>query len=121
MKTLIRFLISALSILTAAYLMENFGISIDSFTTALVVAVVLGILNLLVKPILIVLTLPLTIITLGIFLIFINAIIIYLTGELVGGFEVSGIWSALFFGLIYSVISSFLQYITGVEKGKRDE
>jgi len=120
MKNLIRFLISAVSVITAGYLMENFGIQVDNFTTALLVALVLALLNFFFKPILILLTLPLTVITLGIFLIFINAIIIYITGELVGGFEVSSIWSAFFFGLIYSVVDSFLEHITGV-RDKKDE
>ena len=81
------------------------GVAVDSFTTALVVAVVLGIINIFLRPILVILTLPITIITLGLFALVLNALLIMLAANLVPGFEVSGFWAALLFALLLSVVS----------------
>ncbi|HEY4935074.1 MAG TPA: phage holin family protein, partial [Puia sp.] len=78
------------------------------FITAIVLAIVLGILNLFVKPILIILTLPITIFTFGLFLFVINALIILLAARFVNGFRVDGFWWALLFSLLLSVLTSFL-------------
>lgn len=80
----------------------------DSFFTAFLVAVVLGVLNVFVKPIVVLLTLPLTIITLGLFTFFINVGLILFAGYLVPGFEISSFLAALLFGLVVSLVSSFL-------------
>ncbi len=84
------------------------GVAVDSYITAIIVAVVLSLLNFLVKPILIILTLPITIITLGLFLLFINAIIIMLADSFIGGFQVQSIWWALLFSLLLSLLQSIL-------------
>ena len=84
------------------------GVRIDSFWSAIVLAIVLAILNAIVKPILIFFTFPLTIVTLGLFLFVINAIIILLAENLVGGFHVDGFWWALLFSLLLSIVTSVL-------------
>lgn len=106
MKLLIRILLSALAVVVLANILP--GVGVDSYWTAILVAVVLSLLNFIVKPILVVLTLPVTILTLGLFLLIINAIIILLADYLVGGFEVEGIWWALLFSLLLSLLQSIL-------------
>ncbi|PHQ31178.1 phage holin family protein [Leeuwenhoekiella nanhaiensis] len=106
MKTLIKLLLTAIAVIVLGYLLP--GVSVTSFLTALVVAVVIALLRLIVKPILIILTLPITIITFGLFLLFINAIIILLAGYFVSGFVVDGIWWALIFSLLLSLFQSVL-------------
>ena len=106
MRFLIRILvIAAVSFGLAHVLM---GIHIDTFWTALVFAVVLAILNIFVKPLLILLTLPVTIITLGLFLFVINALVVLMASRFVDGIRVSGFWWALIFSLILSVVTSIL-------------
>lgn len=96
-------------------LISNFlpRISVDSFTTALWVAVALGLLNSLVKPILVLLTLPATILTMGLFLLVINAVIIQLAAYFVDGFTVKGFWYAMLFSVVLtfcqSIVNGFLQ------------
>jgi putative membrane protein len=106
MNFVIRLLITALVAFGLSYLLP--GIHIDSFFTALIVALVLAVLNALVKPILIILTLPITIITLGLFLLVINALLIMLGSKLVDGFQVDGFWWALLFSILLSVTTSIL-------------
>ena len=102
MQLLIGWLIIAITVMAGSYIIP--GISVDSFTTALVVAVVLGIINIFLKPILLILTLPITILTLGLFALVLNALLIMLAANLVPGFEVSGFWAALLFALLLSVV-----------------
>jgi putative membrane protein len=111
MNFLIRLLVTALAAMLTAYLLP--GVTIRDFISALVLALVLAILNLLVKPILIILTLPATIFTLGLFLLVINAIIILLASKLVKGFSVDGFWWALIFSLVLTVISGIMNSIAG--------
>ncbi len=92
------------------------GLSSDNFVTAIIVAVVLGLLNLFVKPILVLLTLPVTFITLGLFLLVINALIIMLCANIVDGFAVTSFWTALLFSLILSVLQSVVFSIMGGDK-----
>jgi putative membrane protein len=92
------------------------GVSVAGFTTALIVAVVLGLLNIFIKPILVVLTLPVTFVTLGLFLLVINAIIIILCDAIVGGFGVDSFLTALFFSVILSLSQSVLYAIMGENK-----
>jgi putative membrane protein len=87
------------------------GVSVDSFTTSLIVAVVLGLLNLFVKPILILFTLPVTLVTFGLFLLVINAVIIMLCTKIVGGFQVETFWTAIFFSIILSISQSILHKV----------
>ncbi|MBI4053984.1 MAG: phage holin family protein [Candidatus Doudnabacteria bacterium] len=106
MKILLKILLSALAVLVASYVLP--GVRVESFTVALVVAVVLGLLNALVKPVLVVLTLPVTVVTLGLFLLVINAALVLIADRLVGGFSVSGFWWALVFSLVVSSVNWFL-------------
>jgi len=106
MKLLLRILLSALAVILLSNFLPN--VSVDSFTTAIIVAVVLSLLNFIVKPILVILTLPVTIITLGLFLLVVNAIIILLADYLITGFQVNGIIWALLFSLLLSFLQSIL-------------
>ncbi len=111
MKLLIRILITAALVLLIANFMP--GVHVANFTTALIVAVVLGLLNIFIKPILVILTLPVTIITLGLFLLVINAIIILLCTNIVGGFGVDSFITALLFSVVLSLSQSILFAIVG--------
>lgn len=106
MNWITKLLINTLAVFTAAYILP--GVEVDGFTGALVVAIVLGVLNVIVKPLLIIITIPITILTLGLFLLVINTLLILLADGLVDGFYVSGFWSALLFSFITSIISSIL-------------
>ncbi len=106
MNFIVRIIVSAAVAFGLSYILR--GIHIRDFGTALILAVVLAILNAIVKPILIILTLPITIITLGLFLFVINALIILLAARFVTGFTVDGFWWALLFSLLLSVLSSIL-------------
>lgn len=99
-------LASTAAVFISAYIIP--GVSVDTYVTAFVVAVVLGILNSFVKPVLVILTLPVTIVTLGVFYLLINALMVIITASLVNGFQVAGILDALLFGIGVSVINSFL-------------
>jgi putative membrane protein len=106
MNIVLRILISAIVAFALSYILN--GVHIQSFITALILAIVLGLLNLFVKPILVILTLPITIFTFGLFLFVINALIILLAAKFVSGFQVDGFWWALLFSLLLSVLTSFL-------------
>ncbi|MFI8378522.1 phage holin family protein [Leeuwenhoekiella sp. NPDC079379] len=106
MKTLVKLILTALAVILLGYLLP--GASVTSFMTALIVAVVIALLRLTVKPILVVLTLPITVLTLGIFLLVINAVIILLADYFVSGFAVDGFWWALIFSLLLSLFQSLL-------------
>lgn len=106
MNLLLRILLSALAVVILAKILP--GVRVDGYITAIIVAVVLSVLNFIVKPILIILTLPVTILTLGLFLLIINAIIILLADNLIGGFHVENIWWALLFSLLLSFLQSIL-------------
>ncbi len=106
MGFLVRLLLTAVAVVIGAYILP--GVRVDGFTTALIVALVLGLLNLIVKPILVVLTLPITILTLGLFYLVINVIIIYIADYFVSGFAVSGFLNALIFSFLISIINAVL-------------
>ncbi|CCD36330.1 Predicted membrane protein [Candidatus Paraburkholderia kirkii UZHbot1] len=106
MTVLLTWLINALALLIITYLMPS--IHIRSFGTALVIAVVLGLINAIIRPILIILTLPVTIVTLGLFILVVNALCFWLCSSLLKGFEVSGFWSAFFGSILYSIVSWLL-------------
>ncbi len=110
MFILFEWLISALAILVSANLLP--GVHVASFFTALTVSVVLGIINAILKPILIILSLPITILTLGLFTLVIDALLILLTSALVPGFRVDGFWWAIIFSLVLSVVNSFLHQLS---------
>ena len=108
MGLIIRILISAVGVLIASYVLKSFGVYVDGFGTAIIVAIVLGLLNAIVKPILVVLTIPITILTLGLFYLVINVLMVYLAASLVGGFRVDNFIGALLFSIIVSVVSSIV-------------
>ncbi|WP_224483947.1 phage holin family protein [Robertkochia aurantiaca] len=114
MKFLIKILLSGLAVIILERILP--GVSVDGYMTAIIVALVLGLLNFIVKPILVILTLPVTILTLGLFLLIINAIIILLADSLVSGFQVDNIWWALLFSLLLSILESIL--FSAVKKDK---
>ena len=105
MNALVRFLLSGLAVFLTAYLLP--GVHVTNFGYALLVAAVLSVANVIVKPVLIVLTIPLTFITLGLFLLVINALVILIVDYFVPDFRVDGFWWALAFSLILSVFNSF--------------
>ncbi len=106
MKLILKILLTAAAVLIIAHFLP--GVSVENYTSAIIVAIVLGLLRVTVKPILVILTLPVTIITLGLFLLVINALIIMLADSLIDGFYVSGFWVALLFSLILSLFQSIL-------------
>lgn len=107
---LLRFLLTGLAVVLTAYLLP--GVDVDGYGTALLVALVLAVANVVVKPVLVLLTIPVTVLTLGLFLLAINAIIILLVDYVVPGFEVDGFWWALFFSVILSLFNSLFADMT---------
>ena len=115
MNWIIRLLLNGLAVVLTAYLLP--GVSVEDYGTALIVALILSIANVVIKPILVILTIPITIVTLGLFLLVINAIIILLADYLVVAFVVDGFWWALLFSLILSIFNSM---ITDLTKSKKE-
>ena len=107
MFLIIRLIINMLAILIISYLFPKM-IWVEGFLAALVAAFLLGIVNTIVKPILVLLTLPLTILTLGLFLLVINGLMLWLVSALVRGFHVSGFWGAVFGSILISLVSWLL-------------
>lgn len=110
MGFLIRLLLTGLAAYFIAQVMP--GITLNSVTDGILLALVLALLNAVVRPVLVLLTIPITLLTLGLFLLVINVIIIYLADALLGGFEVSSILWALIFSLVMAVVSSLLSTVT---------
>ncbi len=107
MALLIQLLVSTVAILVASYILSG-GVQVDGFWTALVIAIVLGVINMFIKPVITILTLPITIVTLGLFMFVLNALLIMLVSVIVPGFHIANFWWAFGFSLIVSVISSFM-------------
>ncbi|MGQ0829518.1 MAG: phage holin family protein [Bacteroidota bacterium] len=120
MKFILQLIISTLAVLISSYLLPGVKIENNSFLIALTVAAVLAFLNTVVKPIMILLTIPVTIFTFGLFLLVINAFMILLTAKIVDGFRVEGFWWALLFSLILSIITSVLEGIKRKDKGEEN-
>ena len=99
-------LVNSLAVFITAYVLP--GVVVASFMVALIVAVVLGAINTFIRPLLIVLTLPITVLTLGVFILVINALLILLVDWLVAGFDVRNFWWALLFSLVLALVSGFL-------------
>jgi putative membrane protein len=110
MKLILRILVTSILVMIISYVMK--GVIIDEFTTALSVAIVLGLLNAFVKPILVLFTLPVTIFTLGLFYLVINALMILLCDHLVDGFEVQSFWTAMIFSILLSLSQSIVFKLT---------
>jgi putative membrane protein len=109
MRLLLVWLINALSLLVVAYFLPS--VSVASFYIALITALVLGLLNTLIRPVLVLITLPITILTLGLFTLVINALLFWFVASFVAGFQVAGFWSAFWGALLYSVISSLASWL----------
>jgi len=109
MTLIIKWLIMVLAIVISSYLIP--GVVVAGFWSALWLALFLGIVNVLVRPILILITLPINILTLGLFTFVINALLILLASSVIKGFSVSGFWIAMLFSIVLSVISYFLNIL----------
>ena len=103
MKTIIHLIVSTLAIIIASYLIPGAGVT---FLGAFLLAIVLGIINLFIKPIVQIITLPITILTLGLFSLVINALFIILASKIVPGFYISGFWTAFWFSIVLSLINA---------------
>ncbi len=106
-KVIGKILVTALAALIVSYLMP--GVQIDSGTSAVLLAIVLALLNAFIKPILVILTIPITILSLGLFLLVINMLIIKLSSEIVTGFHVAGWWAAFWFSILLSLVTYLIE------------
>jgi putative membrane protein len=104
MNFLTRLVTSSLAIIIVTYLLRP-GVTVDEPVTAIIVAAVLALLNMVIKPLLIILTLPITVVSLGLFLLVINALMVMLAANIVPGFHVNGFWWALLFSIILSIVT----------------
>ena len=109
MRLITKWLLSALALLAVAYLYS--GVVVTSFTGALVAAAVLGLLNIVLRPLLVLLTLPVTVVTLGLFLFIVNALMFWAAASLVSGLSVTGFGAALIGSLIYSVLQLAIDFV----------
>lgn len=109
MGLILQILISSIAVYFTAWLLP--GISVRSFGSAIIVAIVLGLLNALLKPVLEFLSFPITIVTLGLFLLVINTVIILIASALIGSFHVQNFWWALLFSIIMSIVISILEAV----------
>ncbi len=114
MKLILRLLLTAVAVVVLAKILP--GVAVEGYGSAIIVAVVIALLRFLVQPILVLLTLPITIITLGLFLLIINAVIIMMADYFVGGFNVASIWWALLFSLLLSLFQSILFSLLNEDK-----
>jgi putative membrane protein len=108
-RLIARFIINVLAILIIAYLFPKM-IRVDSFSAALIAALLLGIVNAFIRPIFVFLTLPLTVLTFGLFLLVINGLMLWLVAVLVGGFHVNGFWGAVVGSILISIVSWILSW-----------
>jgi putative membrane protein len=109
MRILLVWLINALSLLAVPYVLPS--VSIDSFYVALVTALLLGLVNTLIRPLLVLITLPISILTLGLFTLVINGLLFWFVASFVKGFHVGGFWSAFWGAIVYSLISSVASWL----------
>ncbi|AOG23912.1 MULTISPECIES: phage holin family protein [unclassified Acidovorax] len=111
MRLLFKWLLSAASLLFVAYVYS--GVQVESFTSALIAAFVIGLFNVVLRPVLVVLTLPVTIVTVGLFLFVINALMFWAAASVLEGFQVTGFGAALLGSLIYSVLGILIESALG--------
>ena len=116
MRLLVTWLINAAALMALPYLMSS--VSMSNFTTALIAALVLGLVNTLIRPVLVILTLPVTVVSLGLFILVINAFLFWMVTRWIEGFEVAGFWSAFLAAILYSVISWALSTLLLKNDGK---
>lgn len=117
MRLILKWLLSALALLAVTYLYS--GVQVSSFTSALIAAAVIGLLNMVVRPVLVILTLPVTVVTLGLFLFIINALMFWAASGLLQGFTVTGFAAALIGSLIYSALGLVIEAALGGLFSKR--
>jgi len=103
MRLLITWLINAVALMALPFLMSS--VVVTNFTTALIAALVLGLVNTLIRPLLVILTLPVTVLSLGLFILVINALLFWMVSQFIDGFQVAGFWSAFIAAILYSIIS----------------
>ena len=103
MRLIVHWLINAAALFVLPYILSS--VQVKDFVTALVVALVLGLVNAIIRPILVLLTLPVTLLTLGLFILVINALLFWAVASFVDGFQVAGFWSAFWGGIIYALVS----------------
>ena len=114
MRILLVWLINALALIAVAYLIPS--ISVSSFTSALIAALVLGLVNAVIRPVLVLLTLPVTVLTLGLFILVINALLFWFVGSILQGFRVEGFWGAFIGSLLFSLVSWLLSSLVLKDK-----
>ena len=117
MRLIAKWLLSALALLLVTYIYS--GVQVTNFTSALIAAAVIGLLNMIVRPVLVVLTLPVTLVTLGLFLFVINALLFWAASGILSGFHVNGFLAALIGSLIYSLIGVVIEAALGGLFSKR--
>ncbi len=110
MGALVNLLITGIAVFVAPYILP--GVRVDSFTTAVIVAVLLAVVNTLIKPIILLLTLPINILSLGLFTFIINGLLVLMISNLVKGFTVESLWWATLFSLVVSIVSAVLHRLT---------
>ena len=115
MRILLVWLLNAVALIAVAYLMPS--ITVSSFWTALVAALVLGLVNAIIRPVLILLTLPASVLTLGLFILVLNGLLFWFVGSFVEGFAVGGFWAGFFGAILFSIVSWALSAL--VLKGDR--
>ncbi len=115
MNWIVKLILSAVSVLIASYILR--GVHVDGFLTALIIALVIALLNFFLRPLLVIFTIPITILTFGLFLLVINAVIVLIADEFISGFYVEGLGWAILFSLIVSLVNYFL----GVKQIERGE
>ena len=115
MQLILRLIVSTIAVLVADLVLR--GVEAQDLVTGFLVAIVLGLLNTFVKPLLLLLTLPVTVLSLGLFILVINAALVLLADRMIGSFQVDGFWWALLFSVIMSIVQGLLQ---GFDKPKRD-
>ena len=103
MRLLLTWIINAAALMALPFLMDS--VQVTNIGTALIAALVLGLVNTLVRPLLVLLTLPVTLVTLGLFILVINALLFWFVAEVIEGFQVAGFWSAMGAAILYSIIS----------------
>jgi putative membrane protein len=116
MRLLVTWLINAAALMALPYLMHS--VTVTNVTTALIAALVLGLVNTLIRPVLVLLTLPVTLVSMGLFILVINAFLFWLVAHWIEGFEVAGFWSAFVAAILYSVISWALSTLLLKNDGK---
>jgi putative membrane protein len=110
MKVIIKLFLMAVAVMVSAYVIP--GVTVDGFSVAVVVAIILSLVNLVIKPVVTLLTLPINILALGLFNLVINAVMILLVSSIVPGFLVLNLWTAVLFGIVLSLVDGFLDAMT---------